>query len=948
MRIAIYAAGMPFDGTTIPDGKSLGGSESAAYYMAKELVKLGHHVICFTSKQFPVSKDDVVYTWIGDRTEQYPLGYQFHAIMQAPHDVLILQRHPQGFNHRFNTKLNIWWLHDLALGRQAGSIIESLINIDRIFTVSAFHKNQVAGVYDISKDFITATTNGVDYEAFGDINSESREPFSMIYAARPERGLESLVREGGIMEKLPQCKLYVCGYDNTTDDMRSYYQHLWNRCEQLPNVENLGCLGKNALYDKMKSCMLYVYPTTFEDTSCIAVLEAQAAGLPVIGSNWSAVPETLEGGGAILLNLIDGQIDQKAFVQAIKHNINGKNWRELHEESLLKKQSWEAAAKQWDQVIKWEFEERQYDLPRLVKHFERLSDIAVIKKFNNQVLVDNWDKKYGFFDNNIFAEHYKSYYEYEKSRGVEYGPEDLVGNKRFETTCDLIKKFDPKTVLDYGCAHGHYTINLAKRFPETRFLGVDICQDNIDKARAWAKSEDMTDNVSFMVGDLTQNPLPNDGFDLILCSEVLEHVAEPIGLIEELERHLADDGTMLLSTPYGPWEALGYKDHGTWRAHLHHFERDDLSDMFSDQKDYKLLALPHSDTLGHFLFHFIPNENSYGQIDYDRKIRTQAPQETLSVCMIVKDAEYTLGHTLESIQHIADEIIIGIDNTTTDDTLKIAEKFGAQCFDIESPMIQGFDNARNETIDCAGMDWILWIDADETVEYADMIPQYLRNNCYNGYAIAQHHFAAEPAGLLKTDYPVRLFRNCKGIQFYGHIHEHPEIIMNSGVGKVCMVPQVAIMHTGYGTEAVRRNRFKRNFPLMVEDRNLHPERILGRFLWIRDLAHLIRYNLEKTDRRIQSEDIDNALLIIEEWRELVKTGNDRYIKESIQYLTEAVNVVTQGKGIEFGIGMDASKFNGGLQPTVPVQGMFLNEDDIDLLISHLKKTTFDKFQGRYY
>ncbi len=42
LSIAIYAAGMPFNGDTIPKGKSLGGSESAAYHMAKELRAIWH------------------------------------------------------------------------------------------------------------------------------------------------------------------------------------------------------------------------------------------------------------------------------------------------------------------------------------------------------------------------------------------------------------------------------------------------------------------------------------------------------------------------------------------------------------------------------------------------------------------------------------------------------------------------------------------------------------------------------------------------------------------------------------------------------------------------------------------------------------------------------------------------------------------------------------------
>ena len=43
-NILMHVGGMPFNGDTIPSGQSLGGSESAAYYLAKALVKRGHRI----------------------------------------------------------------------------------------------------------------------------------------------------------------------------------------------------------------------------------------------------------------------------------------------------------------------------------------------------------------------------------------------------------------------------------------------------------------------------------------------------------------------------------------------------------------------------------------------------------------------------------------------------------------------------------------------------------------------------------------------------------------------------------------------------------------------------------------------------------------------------------------------------------------------------------------
>ncbi len=53
------------------------------------------------------------------------------------------------------------------------------------------------------------------------------------------------------------------------------------------------------------------------------------------------------------------------------------------------------------------------------------------------------------------------------------------------------------------------------------------------------------------VSDITSIPVPNNSFDVVLCIEVLEHVPEPIPVIEELSRILKPEGQLLLSAPLG-------------------------------------------------------------------------------------------------------------------------------------------------------------------------------------------------------------------------------------------------------------------------------------------------------------------------------------------------------------------------------------------------------------
>ena len=77
MIITIHCGGMPFNGDTIKT-KSLGGSETAAYYVAKALAARGHRVTMFTNEQAEGAFDNVKYVWAGPINEQNLLGERFH------------------------------------------------------------------------------------------------------------------------------------------------------------------------------------------------------------------------------------------------------------------------------------------------------------------------------------------------------------------------------------------------------------------------------------------------------------------------------------------------------------------------------------------------------------------------------------------------------------------------------------------------------------------------------------------------------------------------------------------------------------------------------------------------------------------------------------------------------------------------------------------------------
>jgi 2-polyprenyl-3-methyl-5-hydroxy-6-metoxy-1,4-benzoquinol methylase len=84
------------------------------------------------------------------------------------------------------------------------------------------------------------------------------------------------------------------------------------------------------------------------------------------------------------------------------------------------------------------------------------------------------------------------------------------------------------TVLDIGCGNGALTYDVAKKAKEV--VGIDLNEQNITTA----KNKFSRENIEYIHGDaLTE--LPNEKFDVILLSNVLEHIDKRIEFLTSLK-----------------------------------------------------------------------------------------------------------------------------------------------------------------------------------------------------------------------------------------------------------------------------------------------------------------------------------------------------------------------------------------------------------------------------
>lgn len=192
--------------------------------------------------------------------------------------------------------------------------------------------------------------------------------------------------------------------------------------------------------------------------------------------------------------------------------------------------------------------------------------------------------------------------------------------------------------------------------------------------------------------------------------------------------------------------------------------------------------------------------------------------------MIVKNESADLGRCLKSVRDAADEIIV-VDTGSTDDTVSIAESYGAQV--IHEPWRDDFSFARNRSIEKATGQWIVWLDADDEVP-AESVGQLIalkKGRPDKAYAFLVRN--EKPGNTGSEFVQVRMFPNHPEIRFERRIHEQ---VMPSAarLGLGAQAVPVVVIHHGYADPETMQRKARRNVKLLLEDYNHGaPDAVMG-------------------------------------------------------------------------------------------------------------------------
>ncbi|MDB9373188.1 glycosyltransferase [Nodularia sphaerocarpa] len=178
----------------------------------------------------------------------------------------------------------------------------------------------------------------------------------------------------------------------------------------------------------------------------------------------------------------------------------------------------------------------------------------------------------------------------------------------------------------------------------------------------------------------------------------------------------------------------------------------------------------------------------------------------LSLCMIVKNEAATLPKCLHSVQGVVDEIII-LDTGSSDRTPDIAQELGAKVYHFQ--WCDDFSAARNAALKYVTGDWILVLDADETLT-PSIVPQMMSAIQSEEYLLI--NLVRQEVDAEQSPYSLvsRLFRNHPQIHFQRPYHALVDdsvsaILTQEPHWQIGYLQGMAILHKGYQKTAIAQN-----------------------------------------------------------------------------------------------------------------------------------------------
>ncbi|MBF2054649.1 MAG: glycosyltransferase [Candidatus Sericytochromatia bacterium] len=329
MRIAFLSrVQRRFDHHTLQT-EALGGTQAALLHLSRELAALGHEVHIFAHE----SQEQVC-----EGVHWHPVPMLARFARQHALDLLIPVADELALKLGIPARLTLPWLHNdyTYLREELPDVRVEYAQLlatrcDKVLCVSPWHKQHLKEIFQLPAEHLLVLPNGI-YPPYFKAEPTPASPPRLLYTSNPMRGLGRML---DLFERLqaqkPDVELHLYSSLRTWGSSASKNEalagELYARASAMPGVMVHEPVPPAQLGEVLSQGNLWVYPQHAlpphplapqiweeHESFCIAALEAQAAGLPVISSARGGLTAAVADG--VSGHLIAGDPLSEAYAEA--------------------------------------------------------------------------------------------------------------------------------------------------------------------------------------------------------------------------------------------------------------------------------------------------------------------------------------------------------------------------------------------------------------------------------------------------------------------------------------------------------------------------------------------------------------------------------------------------------------------------------------------------------
>ncbi|MEL6150849.1 MAG: methyltransferase domain-containing protein [Chloroflexota bacterium] len=122
---------------------------------------------------------------------------------------------------------------------------------------------------------------------------------------------------------------------------------------------------------------------------------------------------------------------------------------------------------------------------------------------------------------------------------------DMAFKKRVQTVFEWVNPQEDDLILDFPCGRGFY-LNMFRYASKAKLVGADLDWDVLEKAR---HNVGHMPDVTLQYANIYRMPYPDNTFDAVILSEVLEHLDDDVAGLREALRVLKPGGVVAITVP---------------------------------------------------------------------------------------------------------------------------------------------------------------------------------------------------------------------------------------------------------------------------------------------------------------------------------------------------------------------------------------------------------------